>query len=165
MFAFSLPQRSEEMNFYPHTTISSVYLVKLPHHFEDNGDLVVMEGLVNVPFTIARVFVVRAPEGAVRGQHAHKACAQFLICPRGAVEIDCSDGSQSAEFYLNHPNIGLYIPPGIWAEQRYKTKDAALTVLCDRIYEPEDYIREFPVYLVYRQELLDRSNFGRRDSL
>ena len=153
------------MNFFPHTNISSVYLVKLPHHFEDNGDLVVMEGLINVPFSIARVFVVRAPEGAVRGQHAHKACAQFLTCPRGAVEIDCTDGSQSAEFELNHPNIGLFIPPGIWAEQRYVTKDAALTVLCDRIYEPEDYIREFPSYLSYRQELVDRSKYGRKDAL
>ena len=153
------------MNFYPNTTVSSVYLVKLPHHFEDNGDLVVMEGLFNVPFAIARVFVVRAPEGAVRGQHAHKACAQFLTCPRGLVEIDCTDGVQSAEFELNHPNIGLYIPPGIWAEQRYKTKDAALTVLCDRVYEAEDYIREFPTYLTYRQKLLERSKFGRKTEI
>jgi dTDP-4-dehydrorhamnose 3,5-epimerase-like enzyme len=150
------------MNFYPHTSISSVYLVKLPHHFEDNGDLVVMEGLVNVPFVIARVFVVRAPDGAVRGQHAHKACAQFLTCPRGKVEIDCTDGIQSAEFELAHPNIGLYIPPGIWAEQRYRTGDAALTVLCDRVYEPGDYIRDYPAYLTYRQELVERSKFGRR---
>lgn len=151
------------MNFYPHTTISSVYLVKLPHHFENNGDLVVMEGLVNVPFAIARVFVVRAPEGAIRGQHAHKACAQFLTCPRGSVEVICNDGTQTAEFELNHPNIGLYIPSGIWAEQRYIAKDSALTVLCDRVYEPEDYIRQYPDFLTYRQELLERSNFGRRD--
>ena len=154
-----------KLNFFPHTTISSVYLVKLPHHFEENGDLVVMEGLINVPFIIARVFVVRAPEGATRGQHAHKACAQFLTCPRGVVEIDCSDGNQSAEFELNHPNMGLYIPPGIWAEQRYKTKDAALTVLCDRVYESEDYIREYSTYLTYRQELIQRSHFGRKEAL
>lgn len=150
------------MNFYPHTSISSVYLVKLPHHFEDNGDLVVMEGLVNVPFAIARVFVVRAPEGAVRGQHAHKTCAQFLACPRGAVEVVCTDGNNSAVFELNHPNIGLYIPSGIWAEQRYQTKDAALMVLCDRVYESEDYIREYPDFLTYRHELVERSKFGRR---
>jgi UDP-2-acetamido-3-amino-2,3-dideoxy-glucuronate N-acetyltransferase len=153
------------LNFYPHSTISSVYLIKLPHHFEDNGDLVVMEGLINVPFVIARVFVVRAPEGAVRGQHAHKACAQFLTCPRGAVEVVCSDGFNSVEFELAHPNIGLFIPPGIWAEQRYRTKDAALTVLCDRVYEPADYIREFPAYLTYRHELLERSKFGRKIKL
>ena len=154
-----------ELNFYPHSTISSVYLVKLPHHFEENGDLVVMEGLINVPFKIARVFVVRAPEGAVRGQHAHKACAQFLTCPRGSVEIHCNDGNQTADFELNHPNLGLFIPPGIWAEQLYRTKDSALTVLCDRVYEPEDYIRDYSLYLTYCQELLMRSKFGRINEL
>jgi dTDP-4-dehydrorhamnose 3,5-epimerase-like enzyme len=153
------------MNFFQNTNISSVYLVKLPHHFEDNGDLVVMEGMVNVPFQIARVFVVRASDGAIRGQHAHKACSQFLTCPRGAVEVECTDGNQKVEFELNHPNIGLFIPPGIWAEQRYITKDAALTVLCDRIYEPDDYIREYSIYQKYREKLIERSKFGRRDSL
>lgn len=147
------------MNFYPYTTISSVYLVKLPHHFEDNGDLVVMEGMLNVPFNIARVFVVRAPEGSVRGHHAHKACAQFLTCPRGSVEVACNDGLQTAEFELNHPNMGLYIPSGIWAEQRYRTSDTVLTVLCDRGYEPKDYIREYDNFLKYRQEIVKLNNF------
>ena len=153
------------MNFYPYTTISSVYLVKLPYHFEDNGELVVMEGLINVPFAIARVFVVRAPEGSVRGQHAHKACAQFLTCLRGSVDVVCTDGVHTAEFELNHPNIGLFIPPGIWAEQRYKKKDPALTILCDRSYEPEDYIHEYSEFLTYRLELTERSNYSKGHSL
>jgi len=80
------------------------------------------------------------------------------------VEVVCTDGTDSAEFELNHPNVGLYIPPGIWAEQRYKTRDAALTVLCDRVYEAEDYIREYSEFLIYRQELLESSNAGGRDS-
>ena len=140
-------------------------MIKLPHHFEDNGDLVVMEGLINVPFNIARVFVVRAKEGSVRGQHAHKLCAQFLTCPRGSVEVLCNDGLHTAEFVLDHPNLGLFIPSGIWAEQRYKTEDAALTVLCDRVYEAEDYIRKYSEFLVYRQKLVDRSNFGKKSFL
>lgn len=151
------------MNFYPFTSISSVYLVKLPHHFEDNGDLVVMEGFSTVPFAIARVFVVRAPEGAVRGQHAHKACSQFLSSPRGVVEVKCTDGTHTTEFVLDHPNIGLHIPSGIWSEQRYLTKDASLTVLCDRVYEPDDYIRVYDEFLAYRQALVERSNYGRRN--
>jgi len=151
------------MNFHPYTSITSVYMVKLPHHFEDNGDLVVMEGLINVPFAIARVFVVRAPAGATRGQHAHKACAQFLTCPRGAVEVKCTDGVDAAEFSLNHPNVGLFIPSGIWAEQHYLTEDAALTVLCDRVYEPEDYMRHYSDFLTYREKLAIRSKIGRKE--
>ncbi len=133
------------------TTVDSLRLVRLPHYFEDNGDLVVMEGLVNVPFAIARVFVVRAPDGAIRGQHAHHACAQFLTCPTGTVEVVCDDGVNTAVFELNHPNAGLLIPPGIWSQQTYRGSGSALTVLCDRIYEKDDYIREYQMFLAYRR--------------
>ncbi|MEI8033246.1 MAG: FdtA/QdtA family cupin domain-containing protein [Chlorobiaceae bacterium] len=139
-------------------SIDDVKIISLPHYFEDNGDLVVMEGLINVPFSIARVFVVRAPDGAVRGQHAHRACSQFLTCPRGVVDVLCDDGVQTARYLLDHPNMGLLVPPGIWSQQTYQTENAALTVLCDRPYEVEDYIREYSDYLAYRQTFLARNN-------
>ena len=41
--------------------LSQIKLIDLPHHFEENGDLIVMEKFKNVPFEIQRVFVVRAP--------------------------------------------------------------------------------------------------------
>lgn len=133
--------------------IDTVKLIKLPHHVEDNGDLVVMEGLINVPFEISRVFVVRAPQHAVRGQHAHIACAQFLTCPSGRIEVLCNDGRQTASFVLDHPNTGLLVPPSIWSQQTYLEPESTLTVLCDRRYEADDYIREYQEYLAYR-------NFG-----
>jgi dTDP-4-dehydrorhamnose 3,5-epimerase-like enzyme len=132
-------------------TIDSVRPLSLPHHFEDNGDLVVMEGMINIPFSIARVFVVRAPENAIRGQHAHRACTQFLTCPRGLVEVLCDDGRRKATYLLDHPNLGLLVPPGIWSQQTYKSRESALTVLCDRPYEADDYIRDYSLYLAYRQ--------------
>ncbi len=132
-------------------SIQDVKLIKLPHHFEDNGDLIVMEELVNVPFSIARVFVVRAPDGAIRGQHAHRACTQFLTCPREVIKVACDDGERQVKFTLDHPNTGLLIPPGIWSQQTYLGKGAALTVLCDRKYEAEDYIREYDKFLSYRR--------------
>ncbi len=142
---------------YMINTISSVQVLKLPYFLDEMGDLVVLEGMGHSPFGIARVFTIRAPEGFIRGRHAHKLCAQFLNSPCGSVEVFCNDGSNEAVFELNHPNIGLYIPPGIWAEQTYKTADALLMVLCDRIYEPDDYIRDYSDFLKYRQELLGRT--------
>lgn len=133
-------------------SISSVILTKLPHHFEDNGDLVVMEGLINVPFAIARVFVVRAPDHAIRGQHAHRICAQFLTCPSGSVEVLCDDGEQTSTHMLDHPNLGLFVPAGIWAQQTYFGAHAALTVLCDRPYDAADYIRDYDDFKVYRRQ-------------
>lgn len=134
--------------------ISSIQVLELPFFKDDIGNLVVVEGMTTIPFNIGRVFVISAPEGSVRGRHAHKLCSQLLISTRGSVEVLCNDGSTDNIFKLNHPSMGLFIPPGIWAEQNYKSPDALLTVLCDRIYETDDYIRDYDHFLKYRRELL-----------
>lgn len=131
--------------------IDSVLIIKLPHHFEDNGDLIVMERIINIPFEIVRVFVVRASEGSIRGQHAHKACSQFLTCPSGTVEVLCDDGEQTSTFRLDHPNIGLLIPPGIWAQQTYLSKNSILTVICDHLYDATDYLRDYNEFKKFRE--------------
>lgn len=133
------------------SSVDRVLQISLPHYSEDNGDLVVMEGMINVPFQIARVFVVRAPDGAVRGQHAHRACTQFLTCPQGVIEVECDDGLLKASFTLDHPNIGLLVPPSIWSQQTYNGKSAALTVLCDRPFDEDDYIRDYDEFLAFRR--------------
>ena len=129
------------------SNLNQVKLINLPHHFEENGDLIVMENNKNIPFDIVRVFVVRAPKGAIRGQHAHIKCTQLLTCPSGIIDVQCDDGKNKTFFTLNHPNMALLIPPGIWAQQTYTVKNSILTVLCDRMYEPEDYIREYNMFI------------------
>ena len=130
--------------------IGAVRPIELPYYVDDNGDLVVMEGVIHMPFAIARVFVVRALVGAIRGQHAHKACTQLLTCPLGSVVVLCDDGRNVASYTLDQPNVGLLVPPGIWAQQTYLASDSVLTVLCDRAYEPEDYIRNYDEFRAYR---------------
>lgn len=66
---------------------------------------------------------------------------------------------------LDSKGVGLYIPPGIWAEQIYKTKDSALMVLCDRPYEPVDYIHDFDEYLIYKQQALRLVKLNQKDVL
>lgn len=128
-------------------TINDVLLLKLPYFPEENGELVVMEGLQSPPFQIARVFTVRAPKNALRGEHAHKRCTQFLTCPNGSIKVNCDDGINQKSYILNDPSMGLLIPPGIWAQQDYLTESAILTVLCDRPYEEIDYIRDYQSFL------------------
>ena len=134
--------------------IEKVKLLKLPHFFEDNGDLIVMENTTNIPFKILRVFVVRAPKNATRGQHAHLKCTQFLTCPSGTVQVHCDDGINKKTFILDHPSMGLLIPPGIWAQQDYLLDNSILTVLCDRVYEAADYFREYNLFLEHKNSLL-----------
>lgn len=132
------------------TSVNAIVLIKLPYYATDDGDLVVMEGMSHFPFSIARVFVVRAPVGAIRGKHAHKACTQFLMCPAGGVEVFCDDGTATGTYILDRPNVGLLIPPGIWAQQTYLIPDTLLTVLCDMPYDPDDYIRNYGDFKAYR---------------
>lgn len=132
-------------------SIRSVVVIKLPRHFAANGDVVVMETASQIPFVIARVFAVQAPAGAIRGQHAHRQCAQFLTCPTGRVDVLCDDGLEKQTYVLDQPGMGLLIPPSIWAQQTYQSPGSLLTVLCDRPYESEDYIRDYGEFLAYRR--------------
>jgi len=133
-------------------TINSIVLIGLPYFSRDDGDLVVME-LGVIPFSIARVFSVRAELNAIRGNHAHRQCIQFLTCASGCVEVLCDDGSQAVTYVLESPRQGLLIPAGIWAQQTYKQENSVLTVLCDRGYEEEDYIRDYSEFSNYRKNI------------
>lgn len=130
--------------------LSEVQQVELPLYGAENGELVVMEGLGHVPFRIARVFTVRAPMDAVRGMHAHRRCAQFLVCVSGSIEVVCDAGDEKRQVLLDRPGLGLLIPPSIWATEIYRQADSVLVVLCDRNYEAEDYIRDYDEFLAYR---------------
>ena len=128
-----------------------VKLIELPYHKENNGDLVVVEGEI-IPFSIKRVFNVRQQKGDIRGKHAHRHCSQLLICTNGAVEVKCDDISTTEIYVLDKPNFGLFIPPGIWADQKYIENNTILTVLCDRPFEEADYLRNYEDFKLFSKQ-------------
>ena len=128
-----------------------VKLIELPYLKENNGDLVVVEGEI-IPFSIKRVFNVRQQKGDIRGRHAHLHCSQLLICTNGAVEVKCDDISTTEIYVLDKPNFGLFIPPGIWADQKYIENNTILTVLCDRPFEEADYVRNYDDFKLFSKQ-------------
>ena len=132
-------------------TLTDVQLIELPLHAHDNGQLVVVEQGKAISFLSARVFTVCAPEGAIRGRHAHKRCSQFLVCVHGAIEVECDDGTRKSKFLLDAGNKALLVPPSIWATEVYLVGGSVLTVLCDRHYEVADYIRDYDQFLGWRK--------------
>lgn len=112
-------------------------------HGDNNGDLCVYECGQHVPFNIRRVFTVSAKAGDIRGNHTHKKCTQLLVCVTGQIRVTCDDGSVITQHLLDSMDVGLLVPPGIWAKEEYLMDDAVLMVLCDRGYEAEDYIRDY----------------------
>jgi dTDP-4-dehydrorhamnose 3,5-epimerase-like enzyme len=132
--------------------VKSIKLIYFDYHKSVNGDLVVAEGQsANVPFSIARIFNVRAKKGSVRGGHAHRECTQLLICTNGEVNVTCDDGKEISTSILDKPNLGLMIEPGIWSEQMYTKENTILTVLCDSSYNEADYIRNYKDFLIYKE--------------
>ena len=73
-------------------SVDDIKIIQLIYFPEERGNLVVMENYKSCPFAISRAFSVRAPINMIRGQHAHKDCAQFLVCLNGEVEVTCDDG-------------------------------------------------------------------------
>jgi len=136
---------------FKHTyDLTDVKEIELPSFTEASGLLTIMESS-KLPLQIERTFTIHGTAGALRGRHAHRQCGQILICLTNSCRVSCDDGRARKQFCLDNPAKGLYVPPSIWTDQTYD-EAAILLVLCDRPYEPEDYIREYDEFLRYRKE-------------
>jgi dTDP-4-dehydrorhamnose 3,5-epimerase-like enzyme len=133
--------------------LNDARLIKLPKHGGANGDgvLVVAEAAEQVPFQIQRMFTIVAAAGAKRGQHAHRLCSQFMVCVSGSVSVVCDDGGDRKTFSLDSGELALLVPPELWIEIEMRQDQSILVVLCDRVFEEHDYIRDYAAFLSFRK--------------
>jgi acetyltransferase-like isoleucine patch superfamily enzyme/dTDP-4-dehydrorhamnose 3,5-epimerase-like enzyme len=128
--------------------VRGVTLHRLPLNRDLRGSLAVAEFPKQVPFTPRRAFLVfDVPGSEIRGEHAHRTCHLFLICVRGSVSVVVDDGEQREEFRLDHPTLGLHLPPMVWGTQYKHSADGVLLVLASEYYDPDDYIRDYQAFL------------------
>lgn len=112
------------------------------------GNLTVGEFQRQVPFEPQRWFVVYdVPAAAVRGEHAHKSCHEFLVCLRGSCAVVCDDGRERVEVVLDAPNRGLHLPPLTWRYQHRYSADAVLLVFASHLYDTGDYYFDYDEFL------------------
>ncbi|MCA0187931.1 MAG: WxcM-like domain-containing protein [Proteobacteria bacterium] len=125
-----------------------VQLFRMPLIKDMRGDLTVGEFGRSLPFTPLRYFMVmNVPSQEVRGEHAHKACEQFLVCVRGRCQVMTDDGHLRQEFTLDDPTLGLYLPPMTWGVQYRYSPDTVLLVFASHYYDADDYIRDYQRFL------------------
>lgn len=118
----------------------------------DEGNLTIVEN-ANFPFEVKRVFYLYdIAGGESRGAHSHKECHQFLIAASGSFEISLDDGKFKRQVFLNRPDIGLHIPPGIWASEVNFSSGAICLVLASHHYNEKDYIRDYNSFLKIQNE-------------
>lgn len=130
------------------TSVRGVTLHPLVLATDLRGSLTAGEFDSQVPFVPKRFFIVfDVPGKDIRGEHAHRACHQFLVCGRGSLRVVVDDGTTSEEVALDAQDVGLYVPPMIWAVQYKYSADALLLVFASDPYDPADYIRDYDEFL------------------
>lgn len=129
---------------------ASVKDIVIPDHGDDRGNLIALEELSEqVPFEVRRVYYAFDTQpGSIRGNHAHWALRQLVVCVSGAFTFICEmpDGTRT-EHRLDWPNKGLLIEGMVWREIKDFSKDSVMLVLASEHYNEADYIRDYGEYL------------------
>lgn len=132
-------------------TVFDCNLIYLPQMGDRNGHITVVNNDQEIPFAVKRVFYLYdIPGGESRGAHAHGACHQFLVAASGAFEVLLDDGKTKRQVMLNRPNMGLHIPPGIWASEINFSSGSICLVLASEEYSEADYIRSYSEFLNFK---------------
>jgi len=133
------------------TTLKEIQLLKLPVVEDTRGNLAFIQNDV-LPFEFKRVYYLfDVPSNSFRGSHSHINQSEVLIALSGSFEVALNDGFEKKSFLLNKPNIGLYIPTGIWRELENFSSGSVCLVFASDVYNENDYIRDFNEFLISKK--------------
>jgi dTDP-4-dehydrorhamnose 3,5-epimerase-like enzyme len=129
-------------------TISDVFLIDLPRIPDPRGNLTFLESEVHVPFQIQRIFYLYdVPGGETRAGHANIALKEMFIAASGSFDVVVDDGTTTETFSLRRSYTGLYVPGMLWRELVNFSSGSVCLVLCDQLYDADDYVRDYSEYL------------------
>lgn len=116
---------------------------------DERGYLVVVEGMKDIPFDIKRIFYIYGSDASViRGQHANIRSEFVLINVSGQCKVKTRDGKgNEADFLLNRPHTGIYLPRLMWKDMYDFSEDSVLLCLASEHYDPDEYIRDYEKFL------------------
>ena len=120
---------------------------------DERGNLVVVEGNMDIPFEIKRIFYIYGSDDTVvRGQHANRLSEFVMINVSGTSKVKVDNGEESRVIELNRPRMGLYLKNNIWKDMYDFTADSILLVLASEHYDESEYIRDYQEYLRFIKE-------------
>lgn len=118
---------------------------------DERGNLVVVEGIKDIPFDIKRMFYIYGTQGnIVRGQHANRNSEFVLINLSGECKIKVDDGKNNEVIILNKPHEGIYLDKMVWKDMYDFSSDSILLVLSNCSYDSKEYIRD---YMKFKKEI------------
>ena len=124
--------------------IPGVQFIEVDTHIDERGSLSYLEFESKLGFLPKRFFYLSSiSKDAIRGDHAHKECFQFLISLRGSVSIQFDNGFRTSTIHLEEGNKGLLVRPMIWAKLSQFSTQALILVLASHNYDEDDYLRDY----------------------
>ncbi len=126
-----------------------VEMLEFPQRGDERGQLVIVEGMQDVPFEIKRIFYIYGSDAeVVRGQHANRKTEFVLINVAGTSKVKVLDGKgNEAVFSLNRPHTGIYLPTMVWKDMYDFSEDSVLLVLASEHYDASEYIRNYDTFV------------------
>jgi len=133
-------------------TVFDCDVLPLPQIKNRAGNITPVENSIHIPFDVKRVYYLYdIPAGESRGAHGHRLLESVIVAVSGSFDITIEDGVSKKTVSLNRPFVGLNIKPGIWRDISNFSSGAICLVLASRLYEENDYIRNFNDYLEFRK--------------
>lgn len=126
-----------------------IQMLEFPQRGDNRGQLVIVEGGIDIPFEIKRIFYIYGSDSdVVRGQHANKKSEFILINVAGQSKVKVKDGKgNEAIFSLNRPHTGIYLPCLVWKDMYDFSEDSVLLCLSSEHYDAEEYIRSYDEFV------------------
>lgn len=133
-----------------HTTVHDCRIIDIRKYTDTRGYLSVIEGSIDIPFEIRRIYYLYMVPEAARGAHAHKQLQQLMVATSGSVHVTLDDGIEKKTFVLDKPWKGLYVASGMWRDLDNFAGGTVCMVLASEKYEADDYIRDYSEFLKYK---------------
>ena len=135
------------------TTINDIKLLDIPKIHDAKGNLSVIEGKT-IPFDIQLVhYLYDVPSHAEREGNAHIKQQKVMVALSGSFEVVLKDGTHEKRVLLNKPNVGLFIPSGIWREIRNFSSGSVCLVVASQKFSESDYIRDFDTFKLSKNRI------------
>ena len=125
-------------------TMRQYRMVDLPKIHNPAGNITPLNGGVDLPFEINRIYYLYdVLGGQTRGGHGHKELEQYLVAASGSFDVLLFDGKEKKRVSLKRPYQALHIVPGIWRELENFSSGSICLLLASHTYDEADYIREY----------------------
>ena len=120
---------------------------KIKSYSKSSGKIITMSFDKNFPIKVKRAFFLYDKKGKIRGDHAHKKCAQFFYPVLGKFMLKVQTHKKNVKILLkDSAEKGVLVPPKHWVSVKFLSKNSSLMVICDQLYNANDYINNFIEY-------------------